>query len=526
MLLTQSFRRAVQIAGPRIATIDGDQELTWSQVSERVARLAGALAAQGVTQGDRVALLGFNSARFFEAVHATLWIGAVSVPLNTRWSQGELAYGIEDSAPVALFVDPEFLETALKLRAEIAPHLVVLCLSGGAGAGHEVLDLETLIAASDPAPSVFGPVDSLAMICYTGGTTGRSKGVMLSHLALWSSALGFGADVRELVHESSTSLLVMPLFHVGGLLSLFAMTLGAGCSVFLRAFDPLSVMQIIQARRVTHLILVPTMIRMILDRRDLPDYDLSSIKVLSYGASPMTEGQIRETLEKMPGVNLQQSYGQTELSPYISKLAMEQHVSDDSGPARLTSVGHAGIVSEIIIADDDLNEVPRRAVGEILVRGPHTMTGYWRKPEETAATLVNGWVRTGDVGWMDEAGFVYIVDRKKDMIVSGAENVYSTEVENALSSHPAVATAVVIGIPHERWGEAVHAIIICREGRTTSEKELIEHCQTRIARFKCPRSVEFRTDPLPLSAAGKILKRDLRLPYWQAGASRGAGTAS
>lgn len=514
MLLTQSFRRAVQIAAQRTATIDGSEELTWAQVAARVERVAGGLAAHGVKAGDRVALLAHNSARFLEAVHATLWLGAVSVPLNTRWSQAELAYGIEDSAPVAIFVDVEFLETARKLRAEISPHMVIICLTAGGTSSHDVLDLESMIGASEPAPSSFGPVDTLAMICYTGGTTGQSKGVMLSHLALWSSALGFGADVRDLAHESSTSLLVMPLFHVGGLLSMFAMTLGAGCCVFLRTFDPVAVMGIVQARRVTHLILVPTMIRMILDRRELPDYDLSSIKVLSYGASPMTEGQIRETLEKLPGVNLQQSYGQTELSPYISKLSMEQHLSDDSGPARLTSVGHAGIVSEIIIADDDLRELPRRDVGEILVRGPHTMTGYWRKPDETAATLVNGWVRTGDVGWMDEDGFVYIVDRKKDMIVSGAENVYSTEVENALSSHPAVATAVVIGIPHAQWGEAVHAIIVCREGRTASERDLIEHCQARIARFKCPRSVEFRTAPLPLSAAGKILKRELRKPYW------------
>jgi long-chain acyl-CoA synthetase len=515
MLLTQSFRRAVQMAGNRTATIDGDELQTWAQAAHRVERLAGGLAAHNVTTGDRVALLAHNSARFFEAVHSTLWLGAVCVPLNTRWSRSELAYGLEDCAPVALFVGADFLDMALDLRAEIAPHMVVVCIDGPAAPDRDVFDLETLIGTSDPAPSRFGPVDTLAMICYTGGTTGQPKGVMLSHLALWSSALGFGADVRDLADESSTSLLVMPLFHVGGLLSLFAMTLGAGCCVFLSAFDPVAVMQNVQARKVTHLILVPTMIRMILDRADLSDYDLSTIKVLSYGASPMTEGQIKETLEKLPGVNLQQSYGQTELSPYISKLSMAQHLSDDSGPARLTSVGHAGIVSEIIIADDDLREVPLRDVGEILVRGPHTMTGYWRKPEETAATLVDGWVRTGDVGWMDEDGFVYIVDRKKDMIVSGAENVYSTEVENALSAHPAVATAVVIGIPHERWGEAVHAIIICRDGHTTTEQELIAHCRERIARFKCPRSIEFRTGPLPLSAAGKILKRDLRAPYWK-----------
>ncbi|EAQ02114.1 AMP-binding enzyme family protein [Pseudooceanicola batsensis HTCC2597] len=514
MLLNQSFRRAAQVFGKRTATIDGAGIQTWSEVAGRVERLAGALAAQGVSEGDRVALLAHNSARFFEAVFSTLWIGAVSVPLNTRWSQAELAYGLEDSEPKVIFVDDEFLEVTLKLRDEVAPNLVVIRLTGEGSTGPAVHDLEALVAANDPAEPAYGPVQSLAMICYTGGTTGQSKGVMLSHLALWSSALGFGADVRDLVHESSTSLLVMPLFHVGGLLSLFAMTLGAGCCVFMRAFDPLEVMQTIESRGVTHLILVPTMIRMIIDRKDLEDYDLSSIKVLSYGASPMTEGQIAETLEKLPGVNLQQSYGQTELSPYISKLAMEQHVSDANGEARLTSVGHAGIMAEVIIADDDLREMPRREVGEILVRGPHTMTGYWRKPDETAATLVNGWVRTGDVGWMDEEGFIYIVDRKKDMIVTGGENVYSSEVENALSAHPAVAIAVVIGIPDDRWGEAVHAIIVCRDERTATEKELIEHCRSRIAGYKCPRSVEFRSDALPLSAAGKILKRDLRAPYW------------
>ena len=337
---------------------------------------------------------------------------------------------------------------------------------------------------------------------------------MLSHLNLWSSAVAFGNDIRDLARDTSRTLNVMPLFHSGGAETMFTTVIGAGCNVFLPSFLPQTFLQALEDEKITHASIVPTMVRLVLDSIGERKRDLSALKVLVYGAAPMSQAQIEEAMEKLPGVDLQQGYGQTELAPYVSTLRPEYHVLSGPGSGKIRSIGKVGYCSEAYIADSDGKELPRGEVGELRVRGPNVMLGYWRKPKETAATIDNGWIRTGDAGYMDEDGFIFLIDRLKDMIVSGGENIYSSEVENALAMHPAIATAVAIGIPNERWGEAVHAVVMLREGHRATAEEIINHCHGLIAGYKCPRSVEFRSDPFPVSGAGKILKRELRMPYW------------
>ncbi|WP_378941636.1 class I adenylate-forming enzyme family protein [Mesorhizobium sp. ANAO-SY3R2] len=515
MYMTQSFRRAVQLGGDRTATIDGDERRSWREVDWRVRRLAGALAKLGVRKGDRVALLAMNSGRYLEVYFACFWLGAVCVPLNTRWTIDELSYGLADSEPSVLLADSNLRDRAIVLRERDGLTIPIVEVSAQPSPDETLLNYEQLIEAAAPIEAETLDGNAMALICYTGGTTGKSKGVMLSHLAVWTSAFAIGHEVHELSDESTIFLVVMPLFHIGGVQALFASVIGAGCNAFLGSFDPTRFLETVQRERVTHTVLVPTMVRMLLDLPNLEAYDISSMKVLTYGAAPMSQAQIEETMRRFPGLQLQQGYGQTELAPYISTLKPSDHQPGSPHAIRMRSAGKAGICCEIIVADPSGNEVPRGTHGEILVRGPNVMLGYWRKPEETAKTIVNGWVRTGDAAYMDEDGFVFITDRLKDMIVSGGENIYSSEVENTLATHPAVATGVVIGIPHERWGEAVHAIVVLRAGHEVTEQELIDHCRKHIAGYKCPRSVEFRTEPLPVTGPGKILKRELRRPYWE-----------
>ncbi|WP_158969966.1 long-chain-fatty-acid--CoA ligase [Chachezhania sediminis] len=515
MYLTQSLRRMAQIAPDRLATVDGTDRRTWAQVTDRTARLAGGLAGLGVGQGDRVAILALNSARYMEAYFAIPWIGAAVVPFNTRWTLEELSYGLNDARPDVLMVDAQFLPMLPDLRRRYPGlrHVIFLNSSRAPDPGlpADVLDYEDLVARSRPAPVLPVPGETMAAICYTGGTTGLSKGVMLSHLAIWASSVALSTDYADLASEGTIFLHAMPLFHSGGSGVLFATTIAGGIHIFHPGFDPKAILQTIQDEKVTHTQLVPTMVRMVLDQPDFDSFDVSTLKTLIYGAAPMTQAQISETAAKLPHVGLQQGYGQTEMAPYISSLLPRHH----KDPTKLRSAGVAGLCTDIIVADDAQRELPRGEVGEVLVRGPQMMLGYWEKPEETAKAMVGGWIRTGDAGFMDEDGFVFLIDRLKDMIVTGGENVYSTEVENAVALHPAVASCVVIGVPSDKWGEQVHAIVIARKDHAATPDEIIVHCRQHISGYKVPRSVEFRTDPFPVSGAGKILKREIRKLYWE-----------
>jgi long-chain acyl-CoA synthetase len=305
------------------------------------------------------------------------------------------------------------------------------------------------------------------------------------------------------------------MFHLAdGFFCMAAATFGVR-NVFLPAFNPVQVLETIQRERITQALLVPTMVNMVVHHPDIGRYDLSSLQRVLYGASPMPETVIRRAMDVIPHATFVQAYGQTEASPVLTVLGPEYHTTAGPYAGKLASAGCAVPGVGLAILDAEGREVPRRQIGEICARGDNVMLGYWKLPEITAETLRDGWLHTGDGGYMDEEGFVFIVDRVKDMIISGGENVYSAEVEYALYQHEAVAECAVIGIPHNTWGEQVHAVVRCKEGKTLSEEDLLSHCRCFIAAFKCPRSVEFVTTPLPLSGAGKILKRELRKPYWE-----------
>ena len=509
MFITQTLRRAVQIKAKGTATIFGERRQTWEQFEGRVARLAGALQALGVGREERVAILALNSDRYVEYFYGVAWAGAASNPVNIRLAPPEIAYTLDDSGSTVLFVDDAFAQMLPALRPLLTAVKHVIFMGDGP-CPQGCLDYEKLLADHAPVPDANAGGSDLAGLFYTGGTTGKSKGVMLSHDNVVYNALNvlpaLGYD------DMAVYLHAAPMFHLADMASTFALTMAAGVHVIVPRFDVDPVLHAIATHRVTHLILVPTMVNLLISSDRIHDYDLSSCKRLMYGASPMPEAVLRKAMALLPSIQLTQGYGQTEAAPVITFLDPRFHVE---GGSKLTSAGRPAYGVEVIIVDPEDREQPRGQVGEICARGMNVMQGYWGLKEQTEQTLRNGWLHTGDIGYMDEDGFVFIVDRAKDMIISGGENVFSVEVEGAIYEHPGVQECAVIGVPSEQWGEAVHAVVVPKADQTLTEKEIIEHCRQRIAGYKLPRSVSFRSEPLPVSGAGKILKTDLRKPYWE-----------
>lgn len=513
MALTQCLRRNAQQLGGQTATIDGDRRQTWSEMQDRVARLAAGIRALDVKTGDRIAILAGNSDRYLEFCFATWWAGAILVPMNIRWSAQENAYSLRDSGAEILFVDDNFTHLVPDILAQETPiRQTVHMGDGDAPAG--MLRYEGLVADNDPAPDAETGSNDLAGIFYTGGTTGFPKGVMQTQRAIWSSGISMALLLRLGTH--TCYLHAAPMFHMADFCGSIASIVAGATHVFINAFDPKELIRVINETGVTYTILVPTMIKAMVETLEAdPTLKVDSLRQVLFGAAPMPAALLERTVKVLPDVEWCQGYGQTELAPLITVQGPEYVTLTGPNAAKLHSAGQAGPCVEIYIADDDGNEVPRGEVGEIFARGPNAMEGYWNKPEETEAAMHGTWVRTGDAAWMDDDGFIYIADRLKDMIISGGENIFSAEVESAVSKHPAVADNAVIGIPSEQWGETVHAIVILREGSSATSQDIIDHCRELIAHYKCPRSVEFRTEPLPLSGAGKVLKRDLRAPFWE-----------
>jgi len=512
MSIVQSVKRNAQIRGRQTATIFGARSRTWLEFRDRVARLAGGLKALGVGPDDRVAILALNSDRYLEAYVAVPWAGGAVVPLNIRWSEAENAYALNDSETTILFVDDAFLKQAGMLKQQLGALRTIIHM-GDAPPPAGLIGHDAAIDAHPPLTDAGRGGEDLAGIFYTGGTTGFPKGVMLPHRGLWASAIAMLAETEPVANN--VVLHAAPMFHLADGAVINSGTIAGAAHAAIPSFTPEGVLQAIERYKVTQLLLVPTMIGMLVAHPMIAETDVSSVKLLTYGGSVIPEAVLARAIKAFPGCKFFQGYGQTELSPIATFLGAEYHVLEGPNAGRLTSAGRAAACNELEIVDANDNEVPRRTVGEIRCRGPNTMLGYWKKPQETAAVLRNGWVYTGDAGFMDEDGFVTIVDRIKDMIVTGGENVYSAEVENAVFGHAAIAQCAVIGIPSAEWGEAVHAIVILKEGHVATAAEIIAHCRARIANYKCPRSVEFRSEQFPLSGAGKVLKRELRAPYWE-----------
>lgn len=510
--LTAALSRAALVSLDRTASQFQGRKLTWAETLDRVRQIAGALAAHGISENDHVAILSGNSDVYFQCLFAIPWAGAVAVPVNTRWAPAEIVHCLNDSGCKMLLVDEEFFETASGISDSLDTVESFISL-GKPVPSTDLPALEDLISASEPIADQGRGGDDIAYLYYTGGTTGRSKGVIITHehmlvnILQWAHATGPDRD--------DVLLIIAPMFHAaGGMNAIAAAVLGASAS-FMNKFDPAEVVENISSCGVTNTGLVSVMVDAIVNHLEATSAELPGLKTITYGGSPMPQTTLRRAMKALPHTRLYQVYGQTEGGPTISVLPPRYHVLEGEYSGKLKSAGQPLAGTHIQITDENDKVLPAGEVGEIRVRGLTISPGYWNLPEVTSETMRDGWLHTGDAGYLDEDGFLYIIDRVKDMIITGGENVYSAEVENVLCMHPAVSECAVIGIPSERWVETIHAIVRLKEGQSTTGDELIAHCREYLAGFKCPRSVDFREEPFPISGAAKVLKRELRAPYWK-----------
>lgn len=512
MNITQGLKRSLQQTPQKVAVRYQGRAWTFAELGERIARLAGALKAQGMQEGDLVAMLSLNSSRYLEYCMAVPWGGGVLNPCNIRWSVAEIVYSLDDSKSTILIVDDAFAAMADDIR-RLARTLKVIIYAGDGETPPGMVSYEAILQAAAPVPDRCLQGSSLAGVFYTGGTTGFPKGVMLTHQNLWSSAISMLAE--GLFPQDSVCLHAAPMFHLADLCTLLAQFIRGGTHAIVPGFTPEAVVQSIAQDRVTDTLLVPIMIQRLTDHLAAnPEVDSSSLRRILYGASPIPEAVLDQAMERLPGIQFLQAYGMTELAPLATINPPSSYTEEGRQQGKWRSAGRAGLCTEIRIVDANGDELPRGTVGEVIVRGPNVMHGYLNNPEQTAAAVKDGWMHTGDGGYMDEDGYIYIVDRIKDMIISGGENIYSAEVENAIAQHEAVAMCAAIGIPSEQWGESVHAIVVLKPGAEATADAIISHCRQLIAGYKCPRSIDFRGE-LPISGAGKILKNELRKPFWE-----------
>jgi acyl-CoA synthetase (AMP-forming)/AMP-acid ligase II len=504
--------RAAERYPDRPAWVDAQRVVTFRQAADRVGRLAQALLSLGGQPGDRVGLLMPNCPEGLEAILAPIQAGMAAVPMNIRLHPDEHAYMLNDSGAFALIAGAEFRShvSRMRERLETVKHFIFAGPGGGEDLGYESLLERQASSASGPAIEA----EDLAWIFYTSGTTGHPKGAMLTHRVLITMAEQFLLDIDAAV-PTDVLLHAAPITHGSGL-SMFHHLARGSASAFpaVRSFDPVGIFEAIQRHRATTMFLVPTMINMLLGSPERDRYDLSSLKTVFYGGAPMYVEQLTEAL-RVFGPIFVQVFGQGEAPMTCTSLPKDEHVAggDPVKLRRLGSAGRATTAVQVRIVDEADRPVPPGTLGEIVVRGDLVMKGYWNKPEATAETLRGGWLHTGDIGSLDQDGYLYITDRKKDMIISGGSNIYPREIEEVICQHPAVFEVSVIGVPDDKWGEAVKALVVLRPGESATEVLLIEHCKRHLASYKKPQSVEF-LPVLPKNAYGKVLKRELRDRYW------------
>jgi acyl-CoA synthetase (AMP-forming)/AMP-acid ligase II len=491
----------------KAATLDGEFTATYSEHVERTLRLADGLSTElGLAKSDRFAVMAFNSHQYLELYHAAFLGAGVVNPLNLRLAPKELEFILQDSGTTVCFVDQIFAPLVDKVRANTSIEKVVLI--GGGDAPHDVA-YDAVLAAGRAVVPDEPDEDEVAILMYTGGTTGLPKGVVIDHRAAMLDFYKIAS--RWPFNDRHVYLHQTPMFHAasfGGVLTIPAV---GGSTTFVPMFEPGAVLDVTEQHGVTTTVMVPTMIQMLLDHPGFTPERFASMRVLTYGASPMPTMLLERLLATFPDLDIFQGYGMTENCGLLTCLGPEEH---RQGGELLRSAGRPVAGSVVSIQDPAGTILPAGEVGEVCARAGNFMREYWNRPEETQAAFAGGWYHTGDAGRLDQRGYLYLVDRVKDMIVTGGENVYSSEVENALATHDAVAQVAVIGIPSEQWGEAVHAIVVLHAGATTDEEALKAWARDRIAGYKVPKSVELRREPLPLSGAMKVLKRELRAPFW------------
>ncbi|PZQ65634.1 MAG: acyl-CoA synthetase [Phenylobacterium zucineum] len=504
--LTDIPRVHAQGRGDRVAVAFEGRDLTYAELDRRSDQVAGMLQAAGVQPGDRVAWLGRPSEAWFEIFFGVAKARACFAPINSRLVTPEVAFIVKDSGANVFLVSPEFFECAQAVAGHIHHPLKVIAIGGD----HPVFERYETLRDAAPAPTIEAPqpTDDILQL-YTSGTTGLPKGVRLTQ-ANYAAFL----ELRKLVEgffysPDDNVLILMPLFHVAGTNISFAALASGGRVVLQAEFAPARVLAALGEERINHAFLAPVMINAILQAPEVAGADFSHMKTVSYGASPISEAVLSKATETF-GCGFIQFYGMTETVGAGTTLAPGDHRGE-----LLRSCGRPWPTLETRIADEDGNTLAAGEIGEIEIRGPIIMAGYWNRPEATAETIrPDGWLRTGDAGFMDADGFFFVHDRVKDMIVSGGENVYPAEVENAILGCPGVADAAVIGVPDDKWGEAVKAIVVAAPGQRPDPADIIAYARTRIAAYKAPKSVDF-IDALPRNPSGKVLRRELRKPYWE-----------
>jgi len=510
ILIGDMLRRDSKLYGRKEGLIDGDRSFTYREVNERANRLANGLAALGMKKGDRIAFMGNNCHQFVEYYFGLAKAGFVTVPVNARFSPDEASYIVNHSESTAFIYTEEMEGTTEKMRPNTPG--VRWFISTGKGRDDLLSYEDMLNQASEEEPRQEVKPDDVAMIMYTSGATGLPKGVITTQRNIMANTNTMVLELR-IVHEE-INLLVMPLYHNGGFWPTMAQMHRGATNILLPHFDLEVLLKTIEEKRVTFLNLVPTMLLRIVSHPNLSRYNLESLRLIMYAGAPIPLEQLKNAMRILGPHRFYNSLGCTEASGNLLSFSTTDHALEGPMAGKLGSVGKDAWGVEIAIVDEEGNEVPTGKTGEIVGRGDNITLGYLKMPEETAQVFRNGWLHSGDMGYRDEDGYVFVVDRKKDIIISGGENVASREVEDVLYQHPAIREASVIGIPHEEWGEAVKAVVALKPGSvgTVTEADLIEFCRARLAGYKKPRSVDF-VDELPKNAAGKIDKASLKRYY-------------
>lgn len=512
------LRYAEQQFPRRTAIVCGDQRFSYAQFADRARRLAGALRASGIGPGDRVAFLSANCHRLLEAYYGVIEAGAVLLPLNIRLAPQELAYILNDAGASALFVETQFLKVAESFHSAV-PTVRTFYLLDGAPQEDWLspLNYESLLSGSAPFRAEVMDVDedALAELFYTSGTSAKPKGVMLTHRNVYLHAVDFMLTL--LLERDPVYLHTIPLFHANAWGAPHFITLAGGKHVMLHHFNPAEAFRLIEQEKVSYCSVVPAMGTALVNSPEIGKRDLSSLKRIMIGGAASSPTLVREMEEKLDCI-CHSGYGLTETAPVLSlsPLKAGMNFTGEQRWAVQAMTGYAVPGTELLVVGPNDEDVPRdgKTIGEVVARSDSSMEGYWRQPEATAEALRGGWVRTGDMAVWNEDGYLLIVDRKKDIIVSGGENVSSLELESAILAHPSVLEVAVIPVPDEKWGEVPLAIVVAKSGTHLTESEVIEFCRSRLAHYKCPRSVEF-LESLPRTGTGKVLKRELRKKYWQ-----------
>jgi fatty-acyl-CoA synthase len=509
---------AARIFGRKTAVVCEAERFTYREFAERCDRLSGALSKLGVQRGDRVAYLSFNCHRLLEAYYGVPQIGAILLPLNIRLNPEELAYILNDASPRLLCFDPDFVPLVEDLRSQVPCLEHFVALRGEKPAWAYPSDYDQLIAAAEPRQIDYRWIDenSVAELFYTSGTTAHPKGVMLTHRNLYLHALYATIGLR--CADDDVRIYTVPLFHVNGWGAPHILALTGGRHVMTRKFDCLSVFELTEREHVTQWHMVPTMLVGLLNHPDFSKYDLSSVREVVIGGAPTNTALIREVEQKIPGCKAMGGYGLTETSPVLTLARTKEYLTGEPPDVQLqrkATAGYAFAGSEIRVVDLNRQDVKSdgKEVGEVIVRGDVVMAGYWNQPQETARVIRDDWLATGDLATIDEEGYVQIVDRVKDMVLSGGENIGTAEIERVLYLHPGVLECAVIPVPDDCWGEVPKALISLRVGSSVTEQEILDHCRQHLAGFKVPKSIEF-VESLPKGGTGKILKRVLREKYW------------